>query len=223
MNMTVRVVFLVLTCSSYGLMSAAYSGSIQESTPSNPSPDARYLFFLHGKIVEKKGVPARSKKFGDYKYREMLITFADAGFEVISEARSSGTDIHDYSEKVAGDVNKLISAGVPAKNITISGFSKGGRMTLVVSSLLGNKDVNYVVLAGCRSSDIDNLYLNPAGRILSMYDSSDDSFESCSKIFSAGGEGLVTKEIVLEIGGGHGVFYKPIDEWVKPLVSWASQ
>lgn len=208
--------FIMVGILSYS--SATYSGSIHESVPSQIDPASRYLFFLHGKIVEKKGVPARSKKYGDYEYRGMLQTFADSGFEVISEARGKGTDIHDYSSEVAAGVEKLISAGVPAKNITISGFSKGGRMTLVISSLVGNTDVNYVVLAGCRTSDIDNLGLNPVGKVLSIYDSNDDKFESCAEIFASVEDGLTSSELVLNVGDGHGVFYQPMSEWVQPML-----
>ena len=177
--MTIQFFTLIFVVTTYGYTNTAYAGSIQESIPSSPNTESRYLFFLHGKIVEKKGDPATSKKYGDYEYQGMLTTFEEAGFEVISEERSSGTDIHDYSAKVADDVDTLISSGVPAKNITISGFSKGGRMTLVASSLLDNKNINYVVLAGCRSSDIDNLDLSPNGRILSIYDSYDDALLYC--------------------------------------------
>jgi hypothetical protein len=223
MNKTIQLVSLILLANTCCYIKTVCAGSIQESIPSSPNIDSRYIFFLHGKIVEKKGDPATSRKYGDYEYKNMLKTFEESGFEVISEVRSSGTDIYDYSAKVAEDVDKLISSGVPAKNITVSGFSKGGRMTLVVSSLLGNKDINYVVLAGCRSSDIDNLDLSPSGRVLSIYDSDDDKFESCAEIFSSGDKDLVSKEIVLDIGDGHGVFYNPIDEWVKPLVSWSKQ
>jgi hypothetical protein len=151
----------------------------------------------------------------------MLKTFSSEGFEVISEVRSKGTDIFDYSYQVAADVEKLISAGVSGKNITVSGFSKGGRMTLVVSSLLENAEVNYVVLAGCRTPDIGNLDLSPVGRVLSIYDSNDDKFESCSEIFATASEGLEANEIVLNIGDGHGVFYRPLDDWVQPMVKWA--
>lgn len=204
-------------------IASAESGSIYESVPKNVDSTARYLFFLHGKIVEQKGVPASSKKYGDYEYMKMLQIFADAGFEVISEARSKGADINDYSSKISDSVEKLIDAGIPAKNITVSGFSKGGRMTLLISSLLENKDVNFVVLAGCRTSDIDNLGLSPIGRIMSIYDSNDDTFGTCAEIFASGGDDLITNELVLSIGDGHRVFYQPLDEWVQPMIKWAKQ
>ena len=89
--------------------------------------------------------------------------------------------------------------------------------------MVNNKDVNYVVLAGCRTTDIDNLGLNPVGKVLSIYDSHDDKFESCAEIFAAGDEDLKSNELVLSVGDGHGVFYQPMDEWIQPMLKWARQ
>jgi len=198
-------------------------GEILKSPPDEVNPTDKYLFFMHGKIVEKKGLPARSKKYGSYQYKDMLKALADKGFIVISEARGKGTDIYDYSSEIVGQVNGLISKGIPPRNITVSGFSKGGRMTAVVSSLSANKDVNYVILAGCRGSDISQYDLHLNGRILSIYDKNDDRFGSCDELFTVGDESLVSNEIVLTTGKGHGVFYMPRDEWIEPLVDWAKQ
>jgi len=204
-------------------MQSKYADLIHKSTPVKINTEDRYLFFMHGKIVEKKGIPASSKRYGDYDYMDMLDSFASHGFNVISEARSSGTDVHDYAYKVAKQVEGLISSGVPASHITVSGFSKGGRMTLIVSSLLNHKDINYVVLAGCRLSNRYDYDLNPSGRVLSIYDSSDDRFGSCSEVFTEGKDNLKSNEIVLNTGDGHGVFYTPIAEWVVPMMSWAKK
>ena len=202
-------------------MQSKYKDLIHTSTPTSINAESRYLFFMHGKIVEKKGIPATSRRYGDYDYLDMLDTFASNGFNVISETRSSGTDVHDYAFKITDQVVELIRSGVPASHITVSGFSKGGRMTMIVSSILNNKDINYVVLAGCRLSNRYDYDLNPSGRVLSIYDISDDTFGSCSGVFEEGNINLVTNEIVLDTGKGHGVFYTPITEWVKPMMSWA--
>jgi predicted esterase len=222
--MSINKSVLVFACIIFfSLSGVANSGSIYESVPGSIDPAKRYLVFLHGNIVEKKGLPASSKRYGKYEYSDMLKRFSSEGFEVISEVRKKDTDILDYSARVAEDVKKLVAAGVPGKNITVSGYSKGGRMALVVSTLLNNREVNYIVLAGCRSSDISAHHLKPVGRVLSIFDSNDDEFESCSEIFSAGGEGLVSNEIILHVGSGHGLFYSPADEWVLPMIEWAKQ
>jgi len=200
----------------------AQAGEILKIPPDEISQTGRYLFFMHGKIVEKKGLPAKSKKYGSYEYNKILKSIANEEFVVLSEARRGGTDIYEYSKKVAEQVNELISKGVPPRNITVSGFSKGGRMTAVVSSLVANKDINYVILAGCRESDISKYDIQLSGRILSIYDKNDDTFGSCDELFATG-EGIESKEIVLTIGDGHGVFYRPRKEWIEPVVNWASQ
>ncbi len=30
-------------------------------------------------------------------------------------------------------------------------------------------------------------------------------------------------EIVLQVGTGHGILFKPLDEWVLPTVEWAAE
>lgn len=199
-----------------------YAGAVLDAPPAEASPADRYIFFMHGKIVEKKGLPARSKRYGDYQYKAMLNALADEGFTVISEARARGTDVYDYAVKVAAQVDDLLGKGVPARNITVSGFSKGGRMTALISSLLENDAINYVILAGCRESDIDEYQLRLHGRVLSIYDRDDDYFGSCDALFATGGDALASDELVLTIGGGHGVFYRPLDAWVQPLTDWAA-
>jgi len=216
-----KLTFIILGISFMALN--AQASNILNAPPDEVSQTDRYIFFMHGKIVEKKGLPAKSKKYGSYHYKKMLKSIANGGFVVISEARGKDTDINDYSAKVVGQVNELISKGVPPKNITVSGFSKGGRMTAVISSLLTNKDINYVILAGCREGDISQYDLKLSGRILSIYDKNDDSFGSCDELFATGKDDVVSNEIVLTIGDGHGVFYSPRDEWVDPLIEWAKQ
>ncbi len=58
------------------------------------------------------------------------------------------------------------------------------------------------------------------GRILSIYDRTDDAAGSCRGVF-ARSPGLATREIVLEVGKGHGTFYTPRTEWLVPVTAWA--
>ena len=219
--LSLKTAFIIL---SIGLIAkSALASDLLTAPPDEVSQTDRYLFFMHGKIVEKKGVPARSKKYGSYEYKKILNLIAENDLVVISEARGKDTDIYNYSSKIVEQVNGLISKGVPPKNITVSGFSKGGRMTAIVSSLLANKDINYVILAGCRESDISQYDIQLSGRILSIYDKNDDSFGSCNTLFATGSDNVVNNEIVLTIGKGHGVFYSPRNEWIEPVVEWAKQ
>jgi hypothetical protein len=61
------------------------------------------------------------------------------------------------------------------------------------------------------------------GNILSIYDQADKMAGSCEKLFSySEGKGISRyKELILDIGTGHGVLYQPLEEWVNPTVEWA--
>jgi len=217
------VSFLFLICFLF-LSSPSFSGEVLQDLPTTINQSGKYIFFLHGNIVEEKGVAsARSKKFGFYEYKKILKVLAQQDFTVISEARDDDTKIQGYAKKIAGQVGSLIDNGVPPNNITVAGFSKGGKITLVTSSLINNKLVNYVVLAGCirkTKQFIEKFNLDLKGRVLSIVDYRDDTFSSCEDMFNRSSAGLEHKELILKDGGGHGVFYTPKDIWIKPMIDW---
>ena len=46
---------------------------------------------------------------------------------------------------------------------------------------------------------------------------------SCQELFTfSEGKGISRYDkVVLNIGTGHGILYKPLDEWITPLIQWA--
>lgn len=62
-----------------------------------------------------------------------------------------------------------------------------------------------------------------AGRILSIYDSSDEKYGSCSSLISDS-DTVKFKEIELDSGKGHKLFRIPkdkfINQWRDPLINW---
>lgn len=188
----------------------------------------RYLFYLHGKIIEDQGIPAVSPDFGEYEYGAILARLSEYGFVVISEQRPKDTDGVIYANRVVEQITSLLAAGVPAENITVIGASKGAGITVFVSHFLKNEDINYVIMAICHADEVKYLIQNQIGlygNILSIYDASDEFAGSCQELFSASeGRGLSeTDEIVLHVGSGHGILYKPLDEWILPAVQWAGK
>jgi hypothetical protein len=196
--------------------------------PDSIDPTAKYLFYLHGRIVEDQGIHAVSPDFGEYQYMAILEKFSSHGFVVISEQRPKNADSMKSAEKVVGQVKALLDAGVAAKNITVVGASKGAAITIEVSHLLENEEVNFVIMGICHPDTVaefkrkgTSLY----GNVLSIYDFADTEYAgSCEKLFEySEGRGLARHdEIVLQVGAGHGVLYKPLDEWVVPAVEWAN-
>jgi hypothetical protein len=48
---------------------------------------------------------------------------------------------------------------------------------------------------------------------------------SCQELFSfSEGKGISKyNEIVLNVGKGHGILFKPLDEWIIPVIQWAGK
>ncbi|MFC1996764.1 hypothetical protein ACFLXI_04040 [Chloroflexota bacterium] len=194
--------------------------------PNSIDPAGQYLFYLHGKIIEDQGIPAISPDYGEYEYEAILEKLSGYDSAVISEQRPKNTDVIAYARKIIKEVNILLDAGVPAKNITIVGASKGAGIAVYVSHLLENSEVNFVIMAICHPDIVethkkDQIFLT--GNVLSIYDRTDKFAGSCQDLFSySEGKGISRyDEIVLNIGTGHGILYKPLDEWILPTIQWA--
>jgi hypothetical protein len=191
--------------------------------PAEIDSNVHYLFYLHGAIIERTGVRPTHPKYGIYEYRKILEVFAERGFLVISEARPSGTDGAMYAEKVANQVRTLIKGGVPPEHITVVGFSKGGGIAITASSILSEERLNFVFMGACGPWLDKTSELVPHGRLLAVREASDNLVGSCEGLFGrAAGDGD-RQEITLELGGGHGAFYRPRPEWIDPAVEWASR
>lgn len=215
---------LVLVCMACAAEDPATESALQifAEIPEETDPDARYLFYLHGAIIERAGVRPTHPQFGVYEYQKILETFADRGFVVISEARAAGTDVIEYAATVADQVRGLLESGVPQARVCVVGFSKGGGIAATVSSILGADDVNFVLMGACGRWLDSKPEIVPHGRMLSLREASDDMVGSCNGLFSRAGDEAVYQEIVIEVGGGHGAFYRPRSEWVEPVAEWAS-
>lgn len=183
-------------------------------------PDSRYLIYLHGRIIEDAGVRPTHPKYGVYEYQQILEAFAGKGFVVVSEARQAGTDGKAYAVAVADQVRAILAAGVSPERITVVGFSKGGGIAILASSILAEDRVNFVFMGACAPWLDSRPEIVPRGRLLALREASDERVVSCDGLFArAAGSG--NREIVLELGGGHGAFYRPRLEWIDPVVAWA--
>lgn len=202
------------------LVSPARAADPSYGMPATINPAASYLLFHHNYYVETKGVN------GDCKYYDILKTFTDKGYTVISAIRPKDASVIEYGKKAAADVRTLLDAGVPPEKITVAGHSKGGVITLQVAAFLQNPKINYAILAGCGIKGLEKGYPDFGalkGNFLSLYASSDKVAGSCGPTFTREREGFSAKEIVLDDPAGHQLFFKPVDVWVKPVMSWLQQ
>ena len=195
------------------------SGVILSAAPKKVDTSARYLFYLHGRIVEQGRRPV-SPQYGPYEYDQILETFKAKGFVVISEQRRAGTDVEQYAGKVADQVRQLLKAGVPPRNITVVGASQGSFIAMLASTYLKNRDVNFVLMAGCSAEARFIEIVDLHGNVLSIYERTDGA-GSCEK-YRADATGLAKyQETELQTGMRHGFIYRPMTEWIEPTISWA--
>jgi len=192
------------------------------------SPD-RYLFYLHGKIVEDQGLPAVSEEFGEYRYKAILEALQGYGFVVISELRPSDADPEEFASRLARQIGALTGAGVPPGSITVVGASKGAAIAVLASHRVADPGLSYVLLGSCHPARLQEWAargVTLTGHVLAIRDVADEeSAGSCETLFEASDEkGLGRhEELVLQVGTGHGILYAPLAEWVEPTVRWANR
>ena len=186
-----------------------------------PAPASRYAFYLHGRIIEEQGRRPVDPAYGVYEYDAILDSLRHAGFTVVSEQRPPGIAIDTFVSRVTGQVDSLLRAGVPAESISVIGFSRGGAIAILASSRLDNAAINFVFMAACGPWAFERPDIRVAGRILSLYETSDTLGISCAPLFERRGAGSVVGEVPIALGLGHGTFYRPRAEWLAPAIAWA--
>jgi hypothetical protein len=214
--------FLAVTLFIIMAASLAHAGEVLSRPSAHPDPDAKYLFYMHGRHVERQGVNE------GYDYPEILASLATRGLIVIGEVRRD-TDPRAYSTTIVRQVRGLLTAGVPAKHITVAGHSRGGFMSMLVAAQLRNDAIRFGVLAGCGAerSEFRRSYMKFAerraraiqGKFLIAWDEDDDVARSCDEAMKAGG--VVFRNLVFRTGKGHRLFYRPDPIWIEPLIAFA--
>lgn len=183
-----------------------------------------YIFYLHGRIIEVQGANAVDSVngYGAYKYKAILDSLAAPKNIVISEVRPKDTEVRTYAQIIGKQILDLIKAGTKPSHITVIGASKGSLIAMLVSGIVKNSDVNYVLMAACCESNLNSYpEIDLYGNILSIYEKS-DFYGNCLE-FKNKSKGIKHyKEIELHTGLRHGFFYQPISAWLNPSLTWAS-
>jgi hypothetical protein len=215
----------------FNFTSAFAAGAVYTDVPEVVKVNQKYLFYMHGGWIEKYGIGYPHPSYGYYEYEKIVRAFAERGFIVISEMRLHKVQMYEYAHKIAGQVRWLLEKGVPARNITIIGHSKGGHMALMVASILEEDRVSFVIIAGCGREGtifrrgyekfLQRLAWRMKGRILSIYDTADEVAGTCQGAFDEAPQ-AESEEIVFHTGLGHGLFYSPRPVWIDEVIKWAN-
>ncbi|MDH5182795.1 MAG: hypothetical protein OEX12_02780 [Gammaproteobacteria bacterium] len=188
-------------------------GSILTKAPVKVDPKARYVFYSHGSAVYRVGATGA--------YNRMMDSLAANGLTVISEQRNSA-DLEDQAvDKITKEVKLLVAAGIPAKNISIAGFSRGAVISYRSAAKIGNVDIRVVLLAGC-NDEMDDRDIK--GHILSMYDTDDSKgYASCANSLE-NNKHVTFKEKSYNSGKGHKLFkFHEKEDWHRSMISWLKE
>ena len=195
------------------------AGIVVSDVPEETTPGMKYVFYLHGQIIEEQGPRPTHPRWGLYDYPAVLDALAQDGITIISEQRPNGSDADEYAQTVGAQVGQLVESGVSPENITIVGFSAGGVIAMKTSSIIVEDNVNFVFLASCSGWLENERDLRLHGKVLSIYEESDGP-SSCKAVAEREPAPSGFEEIAINTGKEHGAFYLPRDEWVEPVLKW---
>ncbi len=206
-------------------VSSGIAQGIMTEVPEKIDTTAKYLFYLPDEVVTPAQPQPRHPLHGEYQYAEIANRFVGAGFKVVSRPR--GTTEHPYlvAEEIAGQIRKLLAAGVPAGRIGIVGAGQGAAITVIVTDTVDVPDLQVVLLSACSAPFIefwkqqDELL---AGNVLSIYAAGDEKRGPCLPFleFCAARAVKEYREIALPEKSGPGFYYKATADWMLPAIAW---
>ena len=211
-----RVLLITLTLLSTFQVSA---NRVFTSFPDNIEPNAKYVFYSHGYIVEGDNPKPVHKSWGVYDFPLIKDAIAELEVNVIAYHREAKTNPFDFAKKLARDAERLIEAGVKPNNITFLGFSRGGAITALTSNELKRNDVNFILLAACAGLVKSQENLQVYGHVRSIVETTDE-VGSCKFLIDRSPQVQSFNEIFITTGKSHGAFYVPRDAWIKPVNDW---
>ena len=177
------------------------------------------MFYSHGWIVEGSNPTPTHPKLGTYEFPAIKQALADPDYHLIAYHRPKNTDPMQYARKLEADINTLIKHGVTAENITLVGFSRGGEITVLTSTLLKSDKINFALLGTCASELKKQPQYKLYGKVYSVFETT-DSVKSCQFLVQRDLTAHSFEEIAITTGRGHGAFYLPREQWICPLKNW---
>jgi hypothetical protein len=125
-----------------------------------------------------------------------------------------------YVNRIASQVDSLISIGHPPSRIAILGASQGAHIACAIAQKLHHPDIHYALLGMCRETTWKRFAgQRLPGHFLSIIESS-DPHGTCSQVFETVQDESSYLERTLHMGNSHGFLYQPYPEWVNPFVTW---
>jgi hypothetical protein len=217
----------ILTASLFLFISLpCFAGQLYTDFPKDVDSTQHYVFYSHGYIVEGNNQKPVHPRFGIYDFPAIKQALSSSKFNLIAYHRPKNTQPKLFSKKLANDVKKLIKMNVPAKNITLLGFSRGGFITALASSRLSSENfatsLNTILMASCGEWINQMPQIKLSGSVLSIYETS-DSFSSCQLLIKQSPNVVSFKEVAITTGKQHGAFFSPRKQWLNPVIDWINR
>jgi predicted esterase len=194
-------------------------GAVFKSLPSQILPHKKYLFYLVGDVGE--GMTAQ-------EFSRISEEFVKLGFLVICNPVRNSNYTKRYIDGISTEVKSLLSAGVPAKNIILLGYSSGGMVALQIATELNNPGLNYVIIAGVpkKSGRVrfpQDVKIDPVGMIWNIYGKKDRDFGSLREFMSS--EAISLRALCREtrVDKGHEIGRSPDKNWMSVVNQLATQ
>lgn len=205
----------------HAILLAALMASAPIAVASEGAAPARHIVYLHGRIVQEQGPEAISPEHGRYRFDDIVAALAREGAVVHAPLREPGATLQQGADAAKAIVDELLATGTPAAHITLVGASQGAIIAALVSEQRREADLRYVLLAGCNDWLSDTLRPRLHGQVLSIHEASDPLVGSCARLFATSPEAGETREVRIDTGLGHGFLYRPLDDWLRPVLRWA--
>jgi hypothetical protein len=218
MNLAKKILIILF------ITNTAYGQTINTSVSPNIDQSGRYMFYLHDRIVEERGVNAVHPTIGEYKYLDILDSLRNHNFHVISEVRPKNTNVILYADKVVKQIDTLIRAGVLPKNIFVLGAGGGAYIGLWVSAKAKNNKLNFIFMSPCPGTTKKDFREQMiCGNFLSIIEASQNSGPSYLTVLQNRKCITGIQEIKLNMNKKEGYYYKPYSEWLIPLINWTNK
>lgn len=216
-----KCLLILLSILAFGC-SSEDSAKIYTELPQHINPADKFVFYSHGLIVEGDNPRPEHPRWGVYDFPAVVKALSDPRYNLIAFHRPKHTDPVAYAKKLSAQVRHLMDQGVPASNISLVGFSRGGFITVLASNELKNTELNFVIIAACTTNLTLRNDISVYGHFYSIYETS-DTVGSCSQLTTKNYNTLASvQELIISTGKEHGAFYQPRIEWVGSLKWWLS-
>ncbi len=194
------------------------SSSVMGSSPTTTGGEV--VIFLHNAFFEKNKDGQAHKRFGPYDF-EGIKAALRKDRTLIAPERGPDADPQQAADALVANVKEMIESGRSADRIKVIGASKGAFIAQLASAKLEEPEMRWVLVGGCHTKRMSKGgFPAMTGRVLSIYDSSDQIAGPCAPYKPLTAKTSSFEEISISLGEGHGFQFSGNSAWITPALDW---